>query len=64
VKRTRKQPVQCWGCERNHVYRDYAKGERMSIFHNIQEIETMEDMGGNMPRIYASLSSKEVNINP
>jgi hypothetical protein len=42
------------------LYKDFPhKGERMRIFHNIQEVETMEDMGGSMPRIYASLDNKQ-----
>jgi hypothetical protein len=58
-KRPRKQPMQFWGCEENHLYRDYPhKGEMMMIFHNIQKVETMEDMGGNMPRICATLDNK------
>jgi hypothetical protein len=59
-KRPRKQPVQCWGCEGNHLYRDFPhKGERMRIVHNIQEDEIVEYMGGNMPRIYAALDNKQ-----
>ena len=30
----------------------------MRIVHNIQEVETMEDMGGSMPRIYVALDIK------
>jgi hypothetical protein len=59
-KRPRKQPMKCWGCEGDHLYRDCPhKGERMRIFHNIQEAEIVEDMGGNMPRIYAALDNKQ-----
>jgi hypothetical protein len=32
----------------------------MRIFHNIQEAETMEYMGGSMPMIYAALDNKQV----
>jgi predicted aspartyl protease len=32
----------------------------MRIVHNIQEVETMKDMGGSMPKIYASLDNKKV----
>jgi hypothetical protein len=32
----------------------------MRISHNIQEDETMEDMGGSMLRIYAALDNKQV----
>jgi hypothetical protein len=31
----------------------------MSIVHNIQEAETVEYMGGNMPRIFAALDNKQ-----
>jgi hypothetical protein len=32
----------------------------MRILHNIQEVETMKDMGGSMLMIYASLDNKQV----
>jgi hypothetical protein len=32
----------------------------MRIDHNIQKAETMEDMGGNMPRIYANFDKNQV----
>jgi hypothetical protein len=41
-KTTRQQPVQCWGCEGNHLYSH--KGERMRTFQNIQEAKTVKDM--------------------
>jgi hypothetical protein len=31
----------------------------MRIVHDIQEDEIVEDMGGSMPRIYASLDNKK-----
>ena len=31
----------------------------MGTFHNIQEVEIVEYMGGNMPRIYAALDNKQ-----
>jgi hypothetical protein len=59
-KMPRKHPIQCWGCKGNKLYRDFPhKGERMRIVHNIQEDETIEDMGGNIPRMYASLDNKQ-----
>jgi hypothetical protein len=46
-KRPRQQPVKCWGCEGNPLYREFPhKGEIMRNFHNIQVVEKMEDMGG------------------
>jgi hypothetical protein len=35
------------------------KGERLRTAHNIHEVETIEDMGGRMPRIYATLDNKQ-----
>jgi hypothetical protein len=59
-KRPRQQPIKCWGCEGDHLYRDFPhKGERMRIVHNIQEADTIEDMGRSMPRIYAALDNKQ-----
>jgi hypothetical protein len=52
--------VKCWGCEGNHLHRDYPyKGERMRTFHKIQEAKTVEYMEGNIPRIYAILENKQ-----
>jgi hypothetical protein len=31
----------------------------MRTVHNIQEDEKVEDMGGNIPRIYAALEKKQ-----
>jgi hypothetical protein len=51
--------IQCWVCEGNHLYRDYPhKEERIRTFQNIQEDETIEYMGVNMPRIYDALDNK------
>jgi hypothetical protein len=36
------------------------KGERIRIVHDIQEAKIVEDMGGSMPRIYATLDNKKV----
>jgi hypothetical protein len=32
----------------------------MRTVHNIQGVETVEDMRGNMPRIYVALDNKQV----
>ena len=59
-KMPRKQLVQCWGCEGNHLYRDFPhKGERMRTVHNIQEAEILEYMDKSMLRIYAALDNKQ-----
>jgi hypothetical protein len=31
----------------------------MRTIHNIQEVEIVEGMGGNMPSIYATLDNKQ-----
>jgi hypothetical protein len=55
------QHVQYWGCETNHLYRDFPhKGEKMTIFHNIQEVEILKDMGGIIPSIYVVLDNKKM----
>ena len=59
-KRPRKQSMQCWGCGQNHLHKDFPhKEEIMGTVHNIQEDETVKDMGGSMTRIYASLDNKK-----
>jgi hypothetical protein len=59
-KRTKEYPMNFWGCEGDHLYRDCPhKGESLIFFHNIQYVETVEDIGGNMPRIYATLDNKQ-----
>jgi hypothetical protein len=34
----RKQPMKCWGCEGDHMYRDFPhRGEKVRIVHNVQQ---------------------------
>jgi hypothetical protein len=59
-QRPRKPPIQCWGCKGDHMYRDFPhRGEKVRTIHNVQQAETMEDMGRNVPRIYAALDNKQ-----
>jgi hypothetical protein len=59
-QRPRKPPIQCWGCKEYHMFRDCPhRGEKVRIVHNVQQDETMEDMGRNVPRIYAALDNKQ-----
>jgi hypothetical protein len=59
-QRPRKSPIQCWGCKGDHMFRDFPhRGEKVRIVHNVQQDETMEDMGRNVPRIYAALENKQ-----
>jgi hypothetical protein len=60
-QRPRKPPIQCWGCKGDHMFRYCPhRGEKVRTAHNLQQDETMEDMGINVPRIYAALDNKKV----
>jgi hypothetical protein len=53
-------PIQCWGYKENHKYRDCPhKNGKARAVHNVQQAETVEDMGSRMPRIYAALDNKQ-----
>jgi hypothetical protein len=53
-----RQPIKCWGCEGNHLYRDFPqKIDTMSDMQNIPQATTVEDVGRNIPRIYVSLEN-------
>ena len=42
------------------MYRDCPHiGENVRIVHNIQEVDTVEDMERNVPRIYTALDNKK-----
>jgi hypothetical protein len=42
------------------MYRDFPhKGERTRIFQNIHEYNIVQDMGGSMSSIYATLDNKQ-----
>jgi hypothetical protein len=59
-QRPRKPPIQCWGCKGDHRFRDCPhRGEKGRIVHNVQQVETVRNMGRNVPRIYASLDKKQ-----
>jgi hypothetical protein len=46
------------------MFRDCPhRGKKGRTFHNVQQNETMEDMGRNVPRIYTSLDNKQVEYN-
>jgi hypothetical protein len=62
-QRMRQMPIQCWGCKENHKYIDCPhKNGKARVVHNVQQDETMEDMGSRMPRIYAALDNKQVEF--
>jgi hypothetical protein len=59
-QRPRHPPIQCWVCKGEHVFRDCPhRGEKVRIVHNVKQDEIVEDMGINVPRIYAALDNKQ-----
>jgi hypothetical protein len=38
------------------------RGDKARTTHNVQQVATMEDIGGNVPRIYAPLDNKQVEF--
>jgi hypothetical protein len=61
VQRPRQPPIQCWSCKRDNMFRDCPdRGEKVRTIHNVQQDETVQDMGINVPRIYATLDNKKV----
>jgi hypothetical protein len=64
-KRPRQQPIKCWGCEGDHMYKYFPhRGDKMKTMHSIKKEETIEDVGRSMPRIYAALDNRQETINP
>jgi hypothetical protein len=35
------------------------KSDKVRVVHNVQQVETMGDMGRKVPRIYAALDNKK-----
>jgi hypothetical protein len=63
AQRQRLTPIQCWGCQGNHKYRDCPhKNGKARTVHTVQQAETVEDMGSRMPRIYAALDNKQAEF--
>jgi hypothetical protein len=49
-KRPRKMPIKCWCCEGDHMYRYFPHiGENVKSIHNVQQVDTIEDMGCSIP---------------
>jgi hypothetical protein len=56
----RKPPIQCSGCGGDHVLRYFPhRGEKVKTCYNVHQVETVEDMGRSVPRIYASMDNKQ-----
>jgi hypothetical protein len=59
----RQTPMECWGCKGNHRYIDCPHiNDKVRAVHNVQQAETVEDMGKSVPRIYASLDNKQAEF--
>jgi hypothetical protein len=59
-QRPSQMPIQCWGCQGNHKYRDCPhKNGKVRVVHNVQQAEIVEDMGSKIPRIYVALDNKQ-----
>jgi hypothetical protein len=60
IQRPRQPPIQCWGCKGDHMF-IYCPhiSEKGWVFHNVQQAETVEDMGIYVSRIYAALNNKQ-----
>jgi hypothetical protein len=51
------------GCGGDHMYRYYPhRGEKVRIVHNVHQDDTVEDMGRNVPRIYAAMDNKQAEF--
>jgi hypothetical protein len=59
-KMPRLPPMECWGCKGNHRYTYFPhRNDKVRVVHNVYQVETVEDMGSRMPRIYVSLDNKQ-----
>jgi hypothetical protein len=55
--------MECWGCKGNHRYKDCLHiNDKARAIRNVQQDETMEDMGSRMPRIYVALDNKQAEF--
>jgi hypothetical protein len=62
MKRPRQQTIKCWGCEGDHMCKDFPrKGDKINIVHNLHEVDIVEYMGWSMPRIYVALDNRQVD---
>jgi hypothetical protein len=56
-------PMQCWGCKGNGKYRYFPhRSDKVRVFHNVQQVEKVEDMGSRIPRIYVSLDKNQAKF--
>jgi hypothetical protein len=45
------------------MHRDFPqRGEKVRTVHSVQQAATVEDMGRNVPRIYAALDNKQAEF--
>ena len=52
--------LQCWNCEGNHYARECPAHKKLGAkLSQIQEATAIEDVGRNVPRIYATLDNQQ-----
>ena len=62
-QRPRQPPIQCWGCKGDHMYKNCPhRSDKVRVVHNVKQAETMEDMGINVPRIYATMDNNKAEF--
>jgi hypothetical protein len=55
--------MECWGCKGNHRYKYFPHiNDKERVIHNGQQVETVEDLGTRMPRIYVALDNKQAEF--
>jgi hypothetical protein len=58
-----KPPIQCLGYKGDHKHGDFPHiSEKARAIHNVQQAKIVEDMGRNVPRIYASVDNKQAEF--
>jgi hypothetical protein len=56
----RPTPMKFWGCKGDHRYRDCPhRKDKVRDFHNVQQDETVEEIGRRVPRIYVAMDNKQ-----
>jgi hypothetical protein len=59
---TKREPLKCWGCGKEHLLRDFPYRQRGNRrVYNIKEATTINDVARGMPQIYAALDNRQVD---
>jgi hypothetical protein len=59
---TKREPLKCWGCQEEHLFRDcpYRQHNNRRVY-NAQEAIIVNDVARSMPQIYGSLENRQVD---